>query len=342
MMTVPVQIDQPSTSKDNKLPDNVKVEPKPSVHTSGFKRSSHYTGKRKYENVDKSKTKTNEVPMDVSPGHSRGDTHGDPKPSSSGMDASKKYKCYQCNFQTTTKGYLSRHMNTRHPKSHQQSAPRYDPKYEAKRPSVNDDRGLARKVSNPSGTEFDFMPKPMRECKTCPSNMAGNMSGERGEEPVTKRQYVEPYIPKRVYHTQRLNAPRLIPLESNNCPESTRDPRALKSDDIIPDSFKSYVTAVIDTKLAHALKGPEDRFNHSSSTSTSECQTIPVLMNTVCVQTDILMSMIFDDPHTTSDAQPCPTESMEVVDITKVTTDRCQTDQPTATSDHTYLSMPVF
>ncbi len=59
-------------------------------------------------------------------------------------------------------------------------------------------------------------------------------------------------------------------------------------------------------------------------------------------QTDILMSMIFDDPECSQDAQPCAPGNMEIIEVTKIDPDGVGNEKPSMHSDHTYESMPVF
>ena len=147
----------------------MKIERTPPPRTSGFKRSNSYTGKQKHTDPETSKTEgetDREAPMDISPGSAAsGEKHGNPRPSTSGVDTGKKYKWYQCNFQTTTKGYLSRHMNTRHPMIQHSPNPRYDPNRDSKHPSTNDTRGAISFSAKSHGDDFDFTQKPLKDYK---------------------------------------------------------------------------------------------------------------------------------------------------------------------------------
>ncbi len=340
--------------KDSDKPSmpRIVIKPTPPPRTSGFKPSSAYKGKKSRIDQEQVPSTVCEPKKDVGVadpapvGNATEASTSKPSPVMDTRTNPKQFKCHLCHFTTTTKGYLARHLNKRHPFT--SPAKRgYDPKSHATAPSMRDD-GERKDMNTSSRDTFDFTPRPIKRQYSEPGRNRDIPHTITHEEPMQKNPKVEPYVPK--YVGQREHAtPRLIPMD--NISSNNTDPRRLYSHtrpdmatkgssnpDLVPETFKLYVLGVVDTKLATAMKGLEDRLDQNPrKTVHAESQTNVALTLDAGCQTDITMSQIFEDPGTAT--EPSGPVDVPVMDdqgnVMTMTAEVVKLD-PAIPFDHTY------
>ena len=244
----------------------IKITPPPPPRFSGFKPSNSL--KNKTVTFEKSSE------SDPKPSCSTQDHTTTPEANTSDMGGlgqgarpktviAKNFRCHLCPFTTTTKGYLARHLNKRHPFVSHSTSDKYDPRLNARTPEKRRYDAISHREDN-----FDFTPKPI--IRNMPSDRDSRARQQsRPDEPMSKSPKVEPYVPQHVSRCKP-SMPRLIPLDDTNTDRC--DPRRQHHNthpgvatanhrqprDMVPDSFKHYVQGAIDTKLAEALKSIEE------------------------------------------------------------------------------------
>ena len=211
----PAKMQNNETDKQH-LPKIV-IKPVPPPRTSGLKLSNSY--KCRSSKGDREQKQSTSKAFEQS-----GDATGAVSESSEGATGSithqpapggthdKRFRCHLCPFATTTKGYLARHLNKRHPfTSHPRQG--YDPKQHAQGVGDMTSRDTHLSRDNKLKDRFDLTPRPLKCNLAQVNDNRDHPSKLTSEEPIDKSPKVEPYVSRYVANREKAS-PTLIPLDS--------------------------------------------------------------------------------------------------------------------------------